>query len=123
MKEIHYAIAPFYYGICGTAVALIFILGQWAETMGEPSRLGMMDYWLFFLIGGTSALGALFKSLAFHYEKVTTLSLFKYSNLFYSLAADVIIFNSHIYMGEIVGATLIIVSNCLIVALKCAKVI
>lgn len=91
--------------------------------MGEPSRLGFNDYVLFFLIGGTSALGALFKSLAFHYEKVTTLSLFKYSNLFYSLAADVIIFHSHIYMGEVVGASLIVASNFVIVFLKCAKVI
>jgi len=34
MKEIHYAIAPFYYGICGSFVSLIFIMGQWADTMG-----------------------------------------------------------------------------------------
>jgi hypothetical protein len=27
MKEIHYAIAPFYYGIFGTVVSLIFIMG------------------------------------------------------------------------------------------------
>jgi hypothetical protein len=80
--------------------------------------LGGTDYFLFFLIGATSALGALFKSLAFHYEKVTTLSLLKYTNLFYSLAADVLLFNSHIFIGEIVGASLIISSNAVIVCLK-----
>ena len=123
MKEIHYAIAPFYYGICGTFVSLIFIMGQWAETMGQPSRLGYNDYILFFLIGATSALGALFKSLAFHYEKVTTLSLLKYTNLFYSLAADVILFHSHIFVGEMVGAFLIISSNVVIACLKYNRVI
>jgi drug/metabolite transporter (DMT)-like permease len=94
MKEIHYAIAPFYYGIFGTSVAMIFIMIQVAQTIGEPSRFQFNDYLLFFLIGATSALGALFKSLAFHYEKVTTLSLLKYSNLIYSLLADVILFHS-----------------------------
>lgn len=123
MKEIHYAIAPFYYGICGTLVSMIFIMGQAAETLGEPSRLGMNDYILFFLIGATSALGALFKSLAFHYEKVTTLSLLKYTNLFYSLAADFILFHSVIYFGEIIGAFLIITSNCVIAFLKYKQVI
>jgi len=27
MKEIHYAIAPFYYGICGTFISMVFIMG------------------------------------------------------------------------------------------------
>lgn len=70
------------------------------------------------MIGLTSALGALFKSLAFHYEKVSTLSMLKYTNLFYSLAADLIMFNSHIYFGEMVGATLVITSNAVIAYLK-----
>ena len=82
----------------------------------------MNDYILFFLIGGTSALGALFKSLAFHYEKVTTLSLLKYSNLIYSLLADVILFHSQIYFGEVIGATLIITSNVLLAVLKYKQV-
>jgi drug/metabolite transporter (DMT)-like permease len=56
-------------------------------------------------------MGAMFKSLAFHYEKVTTLSLLKYTNLFYSLLADYILFNSHIYVGEVIGASLILCSN------------
>lgn len=73
---------------------------------------------IFSLIGLTSAIGAIAKSLAFHYEKVTTLSLIKYTNLFYSLAADVIIFHSHIYFGEIVGATMILSSNIVIAVLK-----
>ena len=94
MKEIHYAIGPFYYGICGTVTSLIFISGQVATNLGQPSRLHYTDFILFFLIGLTSALGALFKSLAFHFEKVSTLSMLKYTNLIYSLAADLIIFNS-----------------------------
>ena len=75
------------------------------------------------MIGLTSALGALFKSLAFHYEKVTTLSMLKYTNLFYSLAADMILFHSHIYFGEIIGATLILMSNTAIAVLKYKQVI
>lgn len=63
-------------------------------------------------------MGALCKSLAFQYEKVTTLSMLKYTNLFYSLAADLILFNSHIYVGEIIGAALIIMSNAAIAVLK-----
>jgi drug/metabolite transporter (DMT)-like permease len=86
--------------------------------MGEESRLGFNDYILFLMIGGTSALGALFKSLAFHYEKVTTLSLFKYTNLIYSLIADYMLFSSHIYPGEMVGATLIFGANAVIAVLK-----
>lgn len=81
-------------------------------------RVGSIDMIMFFLIGFTSAMGAILKSLAFHYEKVTTLSLIKYTNLFYSLSADVIIFHSHIYLGEIVGAALIMLSNAYIVMLK-----
>jgi len=75
------------------------------------------------MIGSTSALGALLKSMAFHYEKVTTLSMLKYTNLFYSLAADLIMFNSHIYGGEIIGASLILISNLVIAVLKYKQVI
>jgi drug/metabolite transporter (DMT)-like permease len=81
-------------------------------------RLGWTDLLMFFGIGLSSALGAVFKSLAFHYEKVSTLSLIKYTNLIYSLLADVLLFNSHIYFGEIVGAGLILVSNAVIAILK-----
>lgn len=63
------------------------------------------------------------KSLAFHYEKVSTLSLLKYTNLFYSLAADVLYFHSHIYFGEIFGATLILSANAVIAFLKVNQVI
>lgn len=63
------------------------------------------------MIGLSSALGAVFKSLAFHYEKVSTLSLLKYTNLIYSLLADLILFHSHIYLGEIVGASIILTAN------------
>lgn len=86
--------------------------------MDAPSRFGWMDLVLFSCIGLTSALGAMFKSLAFHYEKVSTLSLLKYTNLFYSLAADMILFHSHIYTGEIIGATIILVANAYIAVLK-----
>jgi drug/metabolite transporter (DMT)-like permease len=81
-------------------------------------RIGWQDMILFAGIGLTSAFGAISKSLAFHYEKVSTLSLIKYTNLIYSLLADVLLFNSHIYFGEIVGATLIISSNAVIAILK-----
>jgi len=81
-------------------------------------RIGWWDVYMFSMIGFTSALGAIAKSLAFHYDKVTTLSLIKYTNLFYSLAADVILFNSHIYFGELMGASLILISNAIIAVLK-----
>lgn len=86
-------------------------------------RLGWDDLMFFLVIGGTSAFGAMAKSLAFHYEKVSTLSLLKYTNLFYSLAADVLYFHSHIYFGEIFGATLILSANCVIAFLKINQVI
>ena len=81
-------------------------------------RLGPIDYFIFLMIGLTSALGAISKSLAFQYEKVSTLSMLKYTNLFYSLAADVMLFHSHIYAGEMIGATLILGSSCVIAVLK-----
>ena len=68
-------------------------------------------------------MGAMSKSLAFQYEKVSTLSLLKYTNLFYSLAADVILFHSHIYFGEIVGATLIVGSSVLVAMLKFYRIV
>lgn len=123
MKSIHYAISPFYYGMLGTFVSLTFILQQEATNFGAPSRLGVNDYILFALIGLTSAMGAMAKSLAFHYEKVSTLSLLKYTNLFYSLAADVLYFHSHIYFGEIFGATLILSSSFVIAFLKLNQII
>ena len=118
MKNIHYAISPFYYGVVGTVVSLIFIVHQEFQAYGLPSRLTSIDYTIFAIIGITSALGAIAKSLAFQYEKVSTLSVLKYTNLFYSLAADVMLFHSHIYFGEIVGATLIIGSSFIIAVLK-----
>jgi drug/metabolite transporter (DMT)-like permease len=120
MKEIHYCISPYYYGILGTLSSLPFIFNtefQYVQ-LGLPSRLGSVDYLLFFLVGASSALGAISKSLAFQYEKVSTLSMLKYTNLFYSLAADVLLFQSHIYPGEIVGATLIVSSSFIIAVLK-----
>lgn len=124
MKDIHYAISPFYYGILGSAVSFTFILHNeiW-QGYGLPSRFGLTDYVLFFFIGFTSAMGAMSKSLAFQYEKVSTLSLLKYTNLFYSLAADVILFHSHIYFGEIVGATLIVGSSVLVAMLKFYRIV
>jgi drug/metabolite transporter (DMT)-like permease len=68
-------------------------------------------------------MGAMSKSLAFQYEKVSTLSPIKYTNLFYSLAADVILFHSHIYFGEIVGATLIIASSVMVAMLKFYRIV
>ena len=123
MKDIHYAISPYYYGILGTLVSLTFILQHEAQNFGGPSRLGAGDYIIFFMIGLTSAMGAMAKSLAFHYEKVSTLSLVKYTNLFYSLGADVLLFHSHIYFGEIVGASLILGSNFIIAIMKLNKMI
>ena len=124
MKDIHYAISPFYYGILGSVVSFTFILHNeiW-QGYGLPSRFGFTDYMLFFFIGFTSAMGAMSKSLAFQYEKVSTLSLLKYTNLFYSLAADVILFHSHIYFGEIVGATLIVGSSVLVAFLKFYRIV
>ncbi|CDW73996.1 membrane protein transporter [Stylonychia lemnae] len=123
MKGIHYAISPFYYGILGTFTSLTFILHSEAQNFSSPSRLGFYDYVLFGAVGLTSASGAMAKSLAFHYEKVSTLSLLKYTNLFYSLAADVLYFNSHIYFGEIFGAALIICSSFVIAFLKLNQII
>ena len=71
----------------------------------------MDDLLIFTAIGLTSALGAVFKSLAFHYEKVSTLGLIKYTSLFYSLMADFLLFHSHIYTGEIIGASIILGAN------------
>jgi drug/metabolite transporter (DMT)-like permease len=124
MKDIHYAISPFYYGILGSVVSFTFILHNeiW-QGYGLPSRFGFTDYMLFFFIGFTSAMGAMSKSLAFQYEKVSTLSLLKYTNLFYSLAADVILFHSHIYFGEIVGASLIVGSSVLVAFLKFYRIV
>ena len=82
-----------------------------------------MDFVLFFFIGGTSALGAMSKSLAFQYDKVSTLTPIKYTNLFYSMAADVLLFHSHIYFGELVGATLILCSGFTIGILKYMRII
>jgi hypothetical protein len=66
MKDIHYAISPFYYGILGSVVSFSFILHNeiW-QGYGLPSRFGFTDYLLFFFIGFTSAMGAMSKSLAF----------------------------------------------------------
>ena len=118
MKGIHYSIGPFYYGLLGTVVSLILMVTESATTVSVPNRLGLNDLILFSLIGLTSALGAVFKSLAFHYEKVSTLSLIKYSNLFYSLLADVILFHSHIYLGEIIGACIILSANIMAAIMK-----
>lgn len=118
MREIHYAISPFYYGILGSSVSLAFIINFEMRRQHEPSRFGTSDYMIFAGIGLTSAVGAITKSLAFQYEKVSTLSLLKYTSLFYSLAADVFLFHSHIYFGEIVGAMLIMSSTVIITALK-----
>lgn len=118
MKGIHYSIGPFYYGLLGTVVSLLLMVTESATSEGIPNRLALGDLVLFTLIGLTSALGAVFKSLAFHYEKVSTLSLIKYSNLFYSLLADVILFHSHIYIGEIIGASIILVANIMAAVMK-----
>lgn len=118
MRSIHYCISPFYYGMLGSIVSLAFIVHSAALTMGQPMRIGWVDLVIFFIIGLSSAAGAILKSLAFHYEKVTTLSLIKYTNLIYSLLADVLLFDSHIYFGEIIGASLILSSNAVIALLK-----
>lgn len=124
MKDIHYAISPFYYGILGSVTSGSFILhNELILGWGLPSRFGFTDYVLFFFIGFTSAMGAMSKSLAFQYEKVSTLTPIKYTNLFYSLAADVLLFHSHIYTGEIIGALLIIGSSFSVAALKFLKII
>ena len=124
MKNIHYAISPFYYGLLGSIVSFSFILHSeiWQD-FNLPSRFTYIDYLIFLSIGLTSAMGAMSKSLAFQYEKVSTLSLLKYTNLFYSLAADVMLFHSHIYFGEIVGATLIVGSSVLVAVLKFYRIV
>jgi drug/metabolite transporter (DMT)-like permease len=119
MKDLHYAVSPYYYGILGTLSSVFFIVhGAMVTNAGLPSRLGPVDFLLFAGVGLTSALGAMSKSLAFQYEKVSTLAALKYTNLFYSLAADVLLFHSHIYPGELVGAALIIGSTVVIGVLK-----
>jgi hypothetical protein len=65
MKSIHYAISPYYYGILGTFVSLTFILQSEAQNIGMPMRLGSQDFIIFGMIGLTSAMGAMAKSLAF----------------------------------------------------------
>lgn len=123
MKDIHYAISPFYYGILGTGMSIFFIINTEVQNYGLPARFGFVDYAIFAGIGLSSALGAMSKSLAFQYEKVSTLSLLKYTNLFYSLAADVLLFHSHIYFGEIIGASLILGSTCIIAVLKYYQIV
>ncbi len=124
MRDIHYAISPFYYGLLGSTISLTFIVhNELWQGYDLPTRFGLTDYVIFFFIGFTSAMGAMSKSLAFQYEKVSTLSLLKYTNLFYSLAADVILFHSHIYFGEIVGATMIVGSSVLVAALKFYRIV
>ena len=118
MKGIHYSIGPYYYGMLGTFVSLTFILQSAAQNMGQPMRLGWYDFLIFSGVGLTSALGAVTKSLAFHYEKVSTLSMLKYTNLFYSLLADIVLFHSHIFPGEIVGASIIFMSTITIALIK-----
>ena len=123
MRDLHYAISPFYYGVLGSVVSGTFIMHNEFQNWGLPSRLSWVDFVLFFFIGFTSALGAMSKSLAFQYDKVSTLTPIKYTNLFYSLAADVMLFHSHIYFGEIVGATLIVSSGFIIGILKYLRII
>ena len=118
MRSIHYCISPFYYGILGSFVSLSFILHKAATNMDSPMRIGLHDLAIFGAIGLFSAAGAIMKGLAFHYDKVSTLSLIKYSNLVYSLMADFLLFDSHIYFGEIVGASLILSSNAVVALLK-----
>ena len=121
MKGIHYAISPYYYGLMGCLVSISFIIQIEATHFGK--RFGFWDFFIFFMIGLMSAFGSISKSLAFQYEKVSTLSLIKYTNLFYSLAADVLLFHSHIYFGEIVGASLILGSNFVVAILKLTKML
>ncbi len=123
MKNLHYSISPFYYGIMGSSVSAIFIMHHEVINWGLPARFGFVDFVLFFFIGLTSALGAMSKSLDFQYDKVSTLTPIKYTNLFYSLAADVLLFHSHIYFGEIIGAMLILSSGFTIGILKYLRVI
>ena len=123
MKDLHYSISVFYYGILGSVVSGTFLLHHIVTTWYLPWRFGAVDYTLFFFIGFTSALGAMSKSLAFHYDKVSTLTPIKYTNLFYSLAADVMLFHSHIYFGEIIGAMLILTSGFTIGILKYLRLI
>ncbi len=118
MKNMHYAISPFYYGALGTFVSLTLILHSEATNFGGPMRLGITDLWIFSGIGLLSAIGAVTKSLAFQYEKVSTLSMLKYTNLLYSLIADLVLFKSNIYYGEIVGASLIMVSTITVALMK-----
>ena len=92
MKNLHYCISPYYYGVLGSFVSLTFILHSEAQNFGGPSRLGARDFWIFLGIGSLSAIGAVTKSLAFQYEKVSTLSMLRYTNLIYSLLADMILF-------------------------------
>ena len=123
MKGLHYAVSPFYYGILGSVVSITFIMHHEYQVWDLPSRFDWVDYTLFFFIGFTSALGAMSKSLAFQYDKVSTLTPIKYTNLFYSLAADTVLFHSHIYFGEIVGAMLIMSSGFTIGILKYMRII
>jgi drug/metabolite transporter (DMT)-like permease len=124
MKDLHFAISPFYYGILGSVTSGAFILhNEWFWAWGLPWRFGIVDYTLFLFIGLTSAMGAMAKSLAFQYDKVSTLTPIKYTNLFYSLAADVLLFHSHIYPGEIIGALLIVGSSVSVGILKFLKII
>jgi drug/metabolite transporter (DMT)-like permease len=123
MKDLHYSVSPFYYGILGSLSSFIFIFYGEIQNWGFPSRLGPIDFVLFFFIGLTSAMGAMSKSLAFQYDKVATLTPIKYTNMFYSLAADVLLFHSHIYFGEIIGAMLIVSSGFTIGILKYLRII
>lgn len=94
MRDIHYSISTFYYGIVGTIISVTFIIQSEAMQWGSPMRIGWSDLFIFFMIGFTSSLGAILKSMAFQFEKVSVLSMIKYSNLFYSLLADLLLFHS-----------------------------
>jgi drug/metabolite transporter (DMT)-like permease len=123
MKDLHFTVGAFYYGILGSLVSITFILHHEFSIWDLPSRFTYVDFVLFFCIGMTSAMGALSKALSFQYDKVSTLTPIKYTGLFYSLAADVVLFHSHIYFGEIVGAMLILSSGVFTGILKYMRII
>ena len=117
-QHISYLTKPFFFGIGGTVVCVLPLLGGDSDKLYSFEGVDAVGVLLLCGIGLGFFCGEMFISLALRLDKAGRVSAFKYLEMVVAYIADVAIFGTTVYPTDVSGGVVILCSFLAITVLK-----
>ena len=124
-KQVHYLIPPLAFAIGNLLTSPMYLMAR-NMVSSEPKELTIYNWTcIFYLLVIVCSIyfGLIFQTLSFKYEKAGRVTPINYLAVVINCIIDIIVFNNHMKVNQVIGCLMIIGSTLSISLLKCFNVI